>query len=90
MKAMPDDTPDGAPRDDDKPNALQRGLKYTHIAFVIPASVIMGWIFGALLDRWLGTTWLYLAGLGLGVVAGFYDLIRTVMRMSKEDENASQ
>jgi F0F1-type ATP synthase assembly protein I len=86
-----DTKPPSADRPDDgKQNALQRGLKYTHIAFVIPGSVIMGWIFGALLDRWLGTTWINLAGLGLGVVAGFYDLIRTVMRMSKEDENASQ
>ena len=89
---MADETkpPSADEPDDGKQNALQRGLKYTHIAFVIPASVIMGWIFGALLDRWLGTTWINLAGLGLGVVAGFYDLIRTVMRMSKEDENASE
>ena len=28
------------------------------------------------LDRWLHTTWLYLAGLILGIIAGFVELIR--------------
>ena len=68
----------------DEPNALAKGLKYVHIGFVIPASVIVGWLLGAGLDRWLGTNWIYLAGLILGIIAGFYDLIRTVIRMSKE------
>jgi F0F1-type ATP synthase assembly protein I len=67
-----------------KPSALTQGLKYTHIAFALPGGVIAGWLLGALLDRWLGTTYLYLVGLGLGVVAGFYDLIRTMARMNKE------
>jgi F0F1-type ATP synthase assembly protein I len=58
-------------------------LKYAHVGFVLPAAVIAGWIFGSLLDRWLGTTSLNLWGLFLGIIAGFYDLIRTAMKMSK-------
>jgi F0F1-type ATP synthase assembly protein I len=30
------------------------------------------------LDKWLHTTWLYLAGLLLGIAAGFIELVRTV------------
>jgi F0F1-type ATP synthase assembly protein I len=72
------------------PSKLTQGLKYTHIAFAIPGGVIAGWLLGALLDRWLGTTYLYLVGLGLGVVAGFYDLIRSVMRMNRETTKETQ
>ena len=35
------------------------------------------------LDRWLHTTWLYLAGILLGIAAGFFELIRTVLRDTK-------
>jgi F0F1-type ATP synthase assembly protein I len=38
------------------------------------------------LDHWLHTTWLYLAGLILGIVAGFVELIRTV---TSSDSNNS-
>jgi F0F1-type ATP synthase assembly protein I len=31
------------------------------------------------MDRWLHTTWLYLAGLILGIVAGFVELIRAAL-----------
>ncbi len=72
------------PKEPRKQGILVEGLKYSHIAFALPGGVIAGWLLGALLDRWLGTSYLYLVGLGLGVVAGFYDLIRTVMRMNKE------
>ena len=40
-----------------------------------------GW--SAALDRWLHTTWLYLAGILLGIAAGFIELIRTVLRDTK-------
>lgn len=45
----------------------------------------MGWIVGALLDRWLHTQNLYLVGLLLGIVAGFVELLRTVMRSEKDN-----
>jgi F0F1-type ATP synthase assembly protein I len=32
------------------------------------------------LDRWLHTTWLYLAGLIVGIAAGFVELIRSVVK----------
>ncbi|HUS18032.1 MAG TPA: AtpZ/AtpI family protein [Terriglobales bacterium] len=74
------------PEEPRKKKALVEGLKYTHIAFAIPGGVIAGWLLGALLDHWLGTKYLYLVGLGLGVIAGFYDLIRSVIRMNRETD----
>ena len=38
-------------------------------AFVFPAATVAGWLIGVALDRWLHTTWLYLAGLILGIIA---------------------
>ena len=60
--------------------------RYSQLAFVLPAATFAGWVVGALLDRWLHTTWLYLLGLILGIVAGFVELIRTVLRSEKSGE----
>jgi F0F1-type ATP synthase assembly protein I len=65
---------------------LYQGLKYTHIAFALPFGVIAGWLLGSLLDRWLGTTKLNLVGIGLGIIAGFYDLIRAYRALSRETD----
>ncbi len=53
--------------------------KYSQLAFVFPAATIAGWLIGVALDRWLHTTWLYIAGLVLGIVAGFVELIRAAL-----------
>jgi F0F1-type ATP synthase assembly protein I len=68
------------PEDDNsgKDNGWVQIAKYSQLAFVFPAATVAGWLIGAALDRWLHTTWLYLAGLILGIVAGFVELIREV------------
>ena len=53
---------------------------YAHLAVMLPLATVIGWAIGAGLDRWLHTTWLYIVGLILGVVAGFVDLVRTATR----------
>lgn len=54
--------------------------RYSQLAVIFPAAVVVGWLIGVAFDRWLHTTWLYLVGLLLGIVAGFVELIRTVLR----------
>ena len=51
---------------------------YSELAFILPAATVVGWLVGLALDHWLHTTWLYLAGLIIGIIAGFVQLIRTV------------
>ena len=63
----------------------QQMARYSQLAFVLPAATVVGWLLGAVLDKWLHTTWLYLAGLILGIVAGFVELIRTVMASERGD-----
>lgn len=36
---------------------------------------------GWLLDRWLGTSWIIIAGIVLGSVVGFYEFIRIITRI---------
>jgi F0F1-type ATP synthase assembly protein I len=53
--------------------------KYSQLAFVFPAATVAGWLIGVALDRWLHTTWLYIAGLIVGIIAGFVELIRVAL-----------
>ncbi|HZR32194.1 MAG TPA: AtpZ/AtpI family protein [Terriglobales bacterium] len=58
--------------------------RYSQLAFVLPAATFVGWLIGVALDHWLHTGWLYLAGLLLGIAAGFVELIRTVISSEKQ------
>ena len=62
---------------------LNRGMQYAHIGLAIPAATIAGLLLGMLLDNAFGTTWIRIVGLILGVIAGFYDIIRAVQQMNK-------
>jgi F0F1-type ATP synthase assembly protein I len=66
-------------KSNDKRNTWIQLARYSQLAFVFPAATVVGWLIGAALDRWLHTTWLYLVGLILGIIAGFVELIRTAL-----------
>ena len=72
---------DDNPEDDnsEKKTGWVQLAKYSQLAFVFPAATVAGWLIGVALDRWLHTTWLYLAGLILGIIAGFVELIRAAL-----------
>jgi F0F1-type ATP synthase assembly protein I len=67
-------------RDDKSENAAVLWARYSQIAFIIPASVVIGLLLGKLLDYWFHTHWLFLVGVIVGAIAGFVDLIRTILR----------
>jgi len=60
--------------------------RYSEIGFIIPAAVLVGYFFGLLLDHWLHTQWIYLAGIIFGAVVGFIQMIRSAMRSVGKDE----
>jgi F0F1-type ATP synthase assembly protein I len=72
MAGQPPDPPER------KKSALVQLANYSQLAFIFPAATVVGWLAGLALDRWLHTTWLYLVGLILGIIAGFVELIRLV------------
>jgi F0F1-type ATP synthase assembly protein I len=72
------------PKDPDrKNNAWVQIARYSQLAFAMPAATVVGWAIGVALDHWLHTTWLYIPGLLIGILAGFVELVRTVAKDSK-------
>lgn len=71
-----------APDEDNDPkqSAAVVWARYSQIAFILPAAVVVGLLLGKLLDYWFHTHWIFLAGIIVGAVAGFVDIIRTVIR----------
>lgn len=77
---QPDRKPDSEqPGDSEQRSLWLQIARYSQLALVLPAATFVGWLIGVGLDRWLHTRWLYLAGLLVGIAAGFVELIRTVM-----------
>jgi ATP synthase protein I len=54
--------------------------RYTSLAFVLPACVLVGYLIGHVLDRLFGTSFFYIVFLLVGIAAGFLELIREVQR----------
>jgi F0F1-type ATP synthase assembly protein I len=59
--------------------------EYTSLAFLLPAATFVGYAIGYLLDRLFHTHFLYIPFLILGIAAGFVQLIRQVMRDTRND-----
>ncbi|WP_041855509.1 AtpZ/AtpI family protein [Candidatus Korobacter versatilis] len=71
--------------EDDNRKAAYTWARYSQIAFIIPGAVVAGLILGALVDKWLHTHWAYIAGVIVGAVGGFIQLVRTLTSASDKD-----
>ena len=71
-------------RGDKITNPWVQVARYSHLAFALPAGTVVGWLMGAALDSWLGTKWINLAGMVLGIIAGFVELIRGALSLKDE------
>ena len=66
--------------ENDKPTkAAISAARYISIASLLPASTFVGYAIGYGLDHWLGTHYLKIVFLILGIVAGFTQLVRQLM-----------
>jgi len=59
--------------------------EYTGLAFLLPTSTFVGYAIGYMLDKAFGTHFLYLVFLLIGIAAGFVQLIRQLMRDTRND-----
>ena len=55
---------------------------YASLGIMLPAATVTGYFIGLGLDRWLGTSFLYIVFLLIGIAAGFIEVIRVVSRDS--------
>jgi len=64
-----------------------RAAEYSSLALILPVSTFAGYLIGYWLDTRFGTTWLRIVLLILGSVAGFVQLIRQIMRDSRDGDS---
>ncbi len=62
--------------------------EYSSLAFILPASILVGYGIGYGLDKWLGTDYWHIVWLLLGIVAGMKELIRKVLVDFQKDMDA--
>jgi F0F1-type ATP synthase assembly protein I len=74
--------------DKKRTNSLVTAARYSELGFVIPAAVVLGYVLGRLLDHWLHTRWLYLAGVIFGAVVGFIEMIRMVSAAARDGDQS--
>ena len=68
------------PESEQQETTRKSGMAYAAglaIFFSVLSFMGLGW----LLDRWLGTSWLMLAGIILGAIVGFYEFIRIISQI---------
>jgi len=86
----PSSKPQSTPEDEhnQKRNMWLQIARYSQIGFMLPAATLIGWFLGALLDKWLHTRWIYIAGLVLGMITGFVELIRMLLSETDTETKA--
>jgi ATP synthase protein I len=63
--------------------SLVQAEKLLQIAFILPSSMVVGWLAGAWADSKLHQTWLTVAGVILGCIAGLVYVIRLATAAEK-------
>jgi ATP synthase protein I len=69
-------------QDSEQETTRRSGVAYAAgltIFFAVLSFMGVGWV----LDRWLGTSWLMVAGIVLGAAVGFYEFIRIISQLNK-------
>ena len=67
-------------QEENRETTRRSGIAYA-AGLTIFLSVVSFMGVGWLLDRWLGTGWIMIAGIVLGSVVGFYEFIRIITRI---------
>ena len=77
--AMADDEKKGALRE------LVRAESMIQLAIALPAACVIGWLVGSWLDRHFHQNWMGIAGIVLGAIGGFMQIVTMASRYLKRD-----
>lgn len=62
-------------------DGFRRLAELSSLGLVLPSAIAVGFLFGYLLDKWLGTRpWLLLVFTVLGIISGLLSLIRGIKK----------
>jgi ATP synthase protein I len=53
--------------------------KIVQIVLLLPCAAFIGWIAGYALDRWLHQSWISMAGIVFGIIAGLVGAVRMAL-----------
>jgi ATP synthase protein I len=67
--------------------SLVEAEKMMQVAILLPSSAFVGWIFGALLDKYLHQTWISLVGILFGGISGIVYVVRMVTAQTPKPGN---
>jgi len=73
-------------RKGDKRVSFQQLSSLLSIGMVFPISIVIGYGIGYYLDRWLGTTYLNVVFLLLGIASGFVSFFRSIAAAEREEK----
>ena len=60
---------------------LRRLAELSSLGLILPSGIVVGFFFGYLLDKWLGTRpWMLLVCTVLGIISGLLSLIRGIKK----------
>ena len=60
--------------------------EYTSLAFLLPVATFVGYVIGYMLDKEFDTKWMQIAGVILGAVSGFVQLIKILLRDTRDED----
>ena len=66
---------------------LVKAESMIQLAIALPAGCVIGWLVGGWLDRHFHQSWISIAGILLGALAGFVQIFRTASRYLKNDRS---
>jgi ATP synthase protein I len=65
---------------------LVKAESMIQLAIALPAGCLIGWLIGAWLDKHFHQSWISIAGIVLGAIAGFVQIFTTASRFLKNDK----
>jgi ATP synthase protein I len=74
---------DGKPKKSGALGEVVKAESMIQLAIALPAGCLIGWLLGHWLDKHFAQSWMGIAGIVLGAVAGFIQIFTTAQRFLK-------